>query len=164
MGGEAMGVLPSVRANTAKGRRHLLLGLAHKAALQLGLDDDSRRAAQAAFANGHQSLRDFSDAQLVAWCYELKRRGAKIGIPAPPPKGVQGWGRPSRAQWAEIERLALALGWANGLHDVQLRGFVRRTCAVDDVTFVSDEQASALISGLRRWLAQRSAKAAGGRA
>lgn len=134
-------------------RRRLLLGLAHKAASQLGMDEETRRAAQMAFA-GKASLRDFSDAQLVGWCWELKRRGADIGIPAPPPRGGAGWGRPTEQQLAEIERLALAMGWS-GLDDGALRGFVRRTCEVEDVRFITRGQATAVISGLRRWLAQR---------
>lgn len=137
----------------AKTRRRLLLGVAHKAAAQLGMDEEKRRAAQMAFA-GKASLRDFSDAQLVGWCWELKRRGADIGIPAPPPRGGAGWGRPTGAQLAEIERLALAMGWS-GLDDGALRGFVRRTCEVEDVRFITRGQATAVISGLRRWLAQR---------
>lgn len=134
-------------------RRRLLLGLAHKAAAQLGMDEETRRAAQAAFA-GHESLRDFSDRQLLAWCWELKRRGAEIGIPAPPPKGGAGWGRPTPAQLVELERLAIAIGW-DGLDDARLRGFVRRTCEIDDLRFASKAQMSDLISGLRRWLRQR---------
>jgi hypothetical protein len=137
----------------AKTRRRVLLGLAHKAAVQLGMDEDTRRAAQQAFC-GKSSLRDYTDSQLIAWCWELKRRGAEIGIPAPPPKGGSGWGRPTEAQLAEIERLCLRMGWS-GLDDGALRGFVRRTCAADDVRFITRGQATAVISGLRRWLAQR---------
>lgn len=136
-----------------RSRRNLLLGLAHKAAAQLGMDEETRHAAQMAFA-GKASLRDFSDAQLVGWCWELKRRGAQIGIPAPPPKAGLGWGRPTEAQWAEIERLCMAMGWS-GLDDGVLRGFVRRTCGVEDARFLTRGQATALIAGLRRWLAQR---------
>jgi hypothetical protein len=142
-------------------RRRLLLGLAHKGAKQLGMDEDTRRAAQAAFA-GHASLRDFTDQQLLAWCWELKRRGADIGIPAPPPKGGAGWGRPTDTQWAEIERLALRMGWS-GLDDGALRGFVRRTCDVADARFLTRAQATAVILGLRRWVAQRE-RSAGQRA
>lgn len=141
----------------AKTRRRVLLGVAHKAAAQLGMDEETRRAAQMAFC-GKASLRDYTDAQLIAWCWELKRRGADIGIPAPPPRGGAGWGRPTEAQLAEIERLALAMGWS-GLDDGALRGFIRRTCAVDDVRFVTRGQATAVISGLRRWAAQRERRA-----
>jgi hypothetical protein len=134
-------------------RRRQLLGLAHKAALQLGMDEETRRAAQMAFC-GKASLRDYTDSQLIAWCWELKRRGADIGIPAPPPRGAQGWGRPTEAQLAEVERLALRMGWS-GLDDGALRGFIRRTCGADDVRFITRGQATAVINGLRRWLAQR---------
>lgn len=134
-------------------RRRVLLGLAHKAAAQLGMDEETRRAAQMAFC-GKASLRDYSDSQLIAWCWELKRRGADIGIPAPPPRGGAGWGRPTDTQWAEIERLALRMGWS-GLDDEALRGFVRRTCEVEDARFITRGQATAIISGLRRWVAQR---------
>lgn len=145
----------------AKTRRRALLGVAHKAAAQLGMDEETRRAAQMAFC-GKASLRDFTDAQLIAWCWELKRRGADIGIPAPPPRGGGGWGRPTDTQWAEIERLALRMGWS-GLDDGALRSFVRRTCEVEDVRFITRGQATAVISGLRRWVAQRE-RSAGQRA
>lgn len=127
-------------------RRRALLGLAHKAAAQLGMDDDTRRTAQAAFA-GHESLKEFSDGELVAWCYELKRRGADIGIPAPPPKGGMGWDRPTPAQWATIERLSASLE----LSDAALAGFVKRTTGLDDPRFLTRRGASEVISGLERW-------------
>lgn len=134
-------------------RRRVLLGLAHKAAAQLGMDDETRRAAQMAFA-GKASLRDFSDSQLAGWCWELKRRGADIGIPGPVPRGGVGFGRPTQGQIAEIERLALAMGWS-GLDDGALRGFIRRTCAVDDLRFMTKAQATGVITGLRRWKESR---------
>ncbi len=127
-------------------RRRLLLGLAHKAASMLGMDEETRRAAQAAFA-GHDSLKEFSDRELVAWCWELKRRGAEIGIPGPPPRGGAGWGRPTGAQWATIERLAAALG----LTDAALSAFVRRTTGIDDPRFIGRRDASAVITGLEKW-------------
>lgn len=127
-------------------RRRLLLGLAHKAAAQLGMDDETRRAAQMAFA-GQASLKDFTDQQLIGWCWELKRRGAQIGIPAPPPKGGTGWGRPTDAQWATIERLSASLG----MTDAALAGFVRRTCGVDDQRFLTRRGATEVITGLTKW-------------
>lgn len=133
-------------------RRRLLLGLAHKAAAQLGMDDETRRAAQMAFA-GRSSLKDFSDQQLIGWCYELKRRGADIGIPAPPPRGGGGWERPTDAQWATIERLAASLGLTDGA----LAGFVRRTCGVDDPRFLTRRGATEVITGLGKWAKSRGA-------
>lgn len=127
-------------------RRRALLGLAHKAAIDLGMDEQTRRMAQAAFA-GHESLRDFSDEQLVAWCWELKRRGADIGIPAPAPLGGSGFGRPTPAQWATIERLVASLG----LSDDGFRAFVKRTAGVDLPRFMTRADASKVITGLERW-------------
>lgn len=133
-------------------RRRMLLGLAHKAAAMLGMDEETRRAAQAAFA-GRASLKDFSDAQLVAWCWELKRRGADIGIPAPPPKGGLAWDRPTPAQWATIERLAAALG----ITDAALAAFVRRTTGLDDPRFLTRRGATEVITGLEKWARSRGA-------
>lgn len=130
-------------------RRRVLLGLAHQAALLLGLEEDSRRAAQQAFA-GCTSLKDFTDRQLLAWCYELKRRGAAIGVPGPAPRGGQGWERPTPAQWTQIERLALELG----LDEAALVVFARRTCGVDDPAWMNRSNASQLIVGLSRWARQ----------
>jgi hypothetical protein len=135
-------------------RRRALLGLAHKGAAQLGMDEETRRAAQRAFA-GVESLKDFTDAQLVVWCWELKRRGADIGIPGPPPRGGTGWERPTEAQWATIERLAAALG----LTEAGLAGFVRRSCRVDDPRFLTRRQATEVITGLTRWARSRGADA-----
>ena|GEM_PF-2153573 len=135
-------------------RRRLLLGLAHKAAAQLGMDEETRRAAQMAFA-GKASLKDYTDSQLVGWCWELKRRGADIGIPGPPPRGGMGWERPTEAQWATIERLATQLG----MTDAGLTGFVRRTCGVDDPRFLSRRMATEVITGLTRWAKSRGADA-----
>lgn len=135
-------------------RRRLLLGLAHKAAAMLGMDEDTRRAAQAAFA-GRESLKDFSDQQLVAWCWELKRRGADIGIPAPPPKGGLSWDRPTPAQWATIERLAAALD----LTPSALAVFVKRTTGLDDPRFLTRRGATEVITGLEKWARSRGADA-----
>lgn len=136
-------------------RRRVLLGLAHLAAARLGLDEAARRAAQAAWC-GKESLRDFTDAELVAWLWELKRRGAEIGIPAPPAPGGEGLDRPSDRQRLEIERLAAALG----LDERGFSRFLRRSAGVDAPRFLDRRGASAAISGLRRWLAQRQRGAA----
>ncbi|MCX8016341.1 MAG: regulatory protein GemA [Rhodocyclaceae bacterium] len=133
-------------------RRRALLGLAHKAAAQLGMDEETRRAAQAAFA-GRESLKDFTDRQLIAWCWELKRRGADIGIPAPPPKGGLAWDRPTPAQWATIERLSMSLG----LTDAALSAFVRRTTGLDDARFLTRRGATEVITGLEKWARSRGA-------
>lgn len=133
-------------------RRRVLLGLAHKAAKQLGWDDAFRRDRQQA-VTGHASCAGMTDSQLAAWCWHLKRLGAKISIPGPA-RASTAWGRPSEQQLTEIERLALAFGW-DGLDDRRLAAFVKRTVGVDSPRFMTAEQASAIISGLRRWQMQR---------
>jgi hypothetical protein len=135
-------------------RRRQLIGLAHLGATQLGLDEDTRRAAQAAWT-GHASCADMTEAELVAWCWELKRRGATIGIPTPPACGGLSLGRPTPAQLARIEALAAALG----LQEAALAGFCQRTVGIDDPRWLTRAQASDVISGLSRWAASRGADA-----
>lgn len=126
--------------------RRLLLGLAHKAAVQLGMDEDTRREAQRAFA-GKESLKDFTDAELLAWCWQLKEWGANIGIPLLHGAPAVSRDRPTRAQWATIERLAAAIG----IEKAALAAFVRRTTGLDDPRFMTRRDASYIISGLTRW-------------
>lgn len=138
-------------------RRRALLAAAHQGAKALGLDEDARREAQEA-VTGCASCRDMSDAQLVKLCWHYKDRGAPIGVPAPRPKGGSGANRPTQAgQLAEIERLALAHGWAEGLEDGRLRAFVQRTAGADDIRWLSKSAATKVIAGLRRWLKQKEA-------
>lgn len=134
---------------TPADRRRVLMGLAHKGATLLGLDDETRRAAQLNHT-GIASCRDMSDGQLLDWCWELKRRGAEIGIPGPAPRAVA-LDRPTVPQLVELERLALAFGWMAGLEDRRLLGFVRHTAKVDHPRFLTRAQATDVISGLRRW-------------
>lgn len=131
-------------------RRRALLGLAHRAAALLGMDEEARRAAQQAFS-GKTSLRDFSDRELIGWLYELKARGAPIGIPAPPPWGGNGWDRPSEWQRVRMEQLAALLG----LNERRFAAFVRRTTGVDDPRFLTFAGAQAVLHGLSRWARQR---------
>lgn len=134
-------------------RRRVLLGLAHKGAVQLGWDEDFRREQQHRLT-GQRSCRDMTTPQLVAWCWHLKRLGADIGIPGKPPRGGHSLDRPTPNQLGEIERLALLFGW-DGLDDRRLLAFVQRTAQVEAVRFLTRAQASACISGLSRWARQR---------
>lgn len=138
---------------TAAKNRHILLGLVHKAALQLGWDDDWRAAQQLAQC-GHASCRDMSDAQLLAWCWKLKKLGAQIGIPSPAKINALPHG-PTRSQLGEIQRLALTLGWQKGLDAPELAEFIRHTCKIDHPRWLSKDQASLTIIGLCRWLKQK---------
>lgn len=133
--------------------RHKLTGLAHMASQQLGWDDDMRRQMQKD-KTGKESLRDMTDNELLDWCWHLKRIGAQIGIPHPLRKGGKSWDRPTTRQLGEIEKLALQLGWENGLDDDSLTAFIQRTAKVDNVRFLMQWQATHVITGLRRWLQQ----------
>ncbi|MDD3938024.1 regulatory protein GemA [Rhodoferax sp.] len=137
-----------------RSRRAVLMGLVHKAGVQLGLDDAARRAAQVAFC-GVESCKTMTDAQLVAWCWELKRRGAVIGIPVPAqvanhPMGPTDW------QLVSIERAAVALGFDKGWADGRLRAFCARTVGVDAPQFLSRADATKVLTGLHRWQASGS--------
>jgi hypothetical protein len=128
-------------------RRRTLLHIAHKAADQLGWDDDMRRSIQETHT-GHSSCRDMSDAQLARWCWKLKEMGADIYVPAPAPRGSQDLTKPTTRQLAQIERLAFERGWEDGLDDKMLRGFIKHTAKVDDIRFASRKKASFLITAL----------------
>jgi len=130
--------------------RRALIGLAHKAAVLAGLSDNDRRAVQQAVV-GKQSCADMSDVELRRLLWHYKAKGIKIGVPGPKPPAGSGGARATVSQWAEIERLALAFGWLDGLQDRRLASFVGRTAGVDAVRFLTREGATHVISGLRRW-------------
>ena len=63
--------------------------------------------------------------------------------------------RPTSEQWAHIAQLARKMGWKDGLEDAALRAFVVRTAKVSSARFITKEQASAVITGLRKWVASK---------
>lgn len=130
--------------------RRALIGLAHKAAVLAGLSEDDRRALQQAKI-GKASCAAMTDTELRRLLWHYKNVGVQIGVPNPKGKGGEGWQRPSPAQWAQIERLALDFGWTDGLDDGRLATFVARTAGVDALRFLSREGATKVISGLMRW-------------
>lgn len=130
--------------------RRTLIGLAHKAAVLAGLDDDARRALQAEVI-GKESCAAMTDTELRRLLWHYKGKGVQIGVPGPKPPGGGGWERPTASQWAEIERLAGVFGWADGLDDGRLASFIGRTADVDAVRFLSRAGATQVILGLRRW-------------
>ncbi|MDY0348746.1 MAG: DUF1018 domain-containing protein [Tenuifilaceae bacterium] len=138
---------------TVPQRRRTLLHIAHKAATQLGWDEETRRDIQKTHT-GHASCRDMSDTELAEWCWMLKDMGADIYVPNPAPRGGQDLTKPTTQQLAQIERLAFERGWKDGLDDGRLRGFVKHTAGVEDVRFASRKQATNIISGMRRWKQQ----------
>lgn len=144
-------------ARDATSQRRALLALVHKAGKQAGLADDDRRVVQQ-MVTGCASCADMNEAQLRAMLAHWRGRGV-LPYPARGGGGQGGGERPSALQWRELERLAQAMGWPLGLEDEGLRGFVRRTTGLDGTRFLSARQASAVITGLRRWLASRAPSA-----
>jgi hypothetical protein len=139
-------------------RRRTLLHIAHEGARQLwGSDEEMRRSIQE-IHTGHRSCTAMDDKVLTRWCWKLKEMGADIYVPDPAPRGGQDLTKPTTRQLAQIEQLAFERGWEDGLNDGRLRGFIKRTAGVDDVTFASRKQATAIISGLRRWKKQEESK------
>lgn len=136
--------LPIVTVNPA---RHALIGLAHKAAVLAGLDEDARRAVQVE-VTGKESCGAMTDTQLRALLRHYRARGVDIYIPHASPAG-----RITEAQRATIARLAASIG----LDDAQLQAFIARTAKVDSVDFLTKRAASGIISGLERWAKQRGA-------
>jgi len=128
--------------------RKKLLGLAHLADKKLGLDDQARRDVQRE-VTGQQSCRELSDTALRRLLWHYNSLGADLRVPGP--QAVARLDRPTMPQLREIERLAFARGFANGLDDRRLLGFVRRTAQVDHPRFLSRAQASNVITGLRKW-------------
>jgi hypothetical protein len=132
-------------------RRTKLIALVHAGAKKIGMDDDIRRLVQERIT-GKASAAEMSEAELVAVCYELARLGADIHVPAP-----QGGGPGMATDWQllTIERLALKMGWREGLQDKRLLDFIKRTVKVDRPQWLEKEAASHVISGLLRWQRQR---------
>ena len=131
----------------AKSERQILMGLAHRAANALGLDDEARKAKQM-LVTGCESCSEMSPTRLrvLLWSYRLA--GVSIGVPSPPV--VSAPDRPTGAQITQIERLCAEKGLF-GLDDPRLAKFVGRTAKVDAVEFLTHRQASNVITGLSRW-------------
>mgnify|MGYP005841890529 FL=1 len=132
-------------------RRRVLIAQAHMAAKQLGLDDDTRRAVQAA-VTGTASCADMTEAELARLIQHYHGLGAEVVASAPRSARDDG---PTPWQLITLERLAFDMGWRDGLNDARLVAFIKRTARVDRPEWLTREQASATISGLLRWKRQR---------
>lgn len=147
------------RAAGAGVRRGVLLGQVHLAAKRLGLSADDRHAVQQAVV-GVASCAAMSEAQLARVVQHLNKLGS--GVVARAPDGGRLPGVATRWQLATLERAALDMGWTQGLSDARLVAFVRRTTGVDNPAWLGRAQASAALSGLARWAAQRARRGSDG--
>jgi hypothetical protein len=86
---------------------------------------------------------------------DLIKRLRRDGLIKERGQGGRGEGRPTSEQWAHIAALARKMGWKDGLEDGRLKAFVERTAKVSSARFITREQATAVITGLRRWLASK---------
>lgn len=143
-------------ASKAKSQRHVLLGVAHKAAKLLGMNDDERRALQKRII-GVDSLKDAPLEHLRVLVWHYKKLGADVGIPFPELLGGEGTlidPRPTRMQLGRIEKLSVDLGWNGGLLDERLQNFCKHTCHVDGLRFLRRQTATYLINGLQKLAAR----------
>lgn len=142
--------------------RHTLLGRVHQGTARLFGRED--RAAHEAFVLAHtgkRSCRDCTAAELRDLIRALIDRGALAARAhrVTPPAAIRqpgglGPDRPTPRQWAFILDLAKARGWDEGLEDPRLSAFIRRTVFVDALRFLTREDASQVITGLKRWQSQ----------
>ncbi len=89
---------------------------------------------------------------------DLIKRLRRDGLITERGQGGRSEGRPTSEQWAHIASLARQMGWKDGLEDARLQGFVQRTAKVTSARFITREQASAVITGLRKWLESKRAE------
>lgn len=85
---------------------------------------------------------------------DLVRHLRREGLVAERGAGGRSAGRPTAEQWSHIGGLARQMGWS-GLEDTRLQSFVQRTTRVSSARFITRDQATAVITGLRKWLAQK---------
>jgi len=137
---------------SASPRRRKLLAQIHMGAAQLGMSDADRHAMQHQLV-GQVSASAMTDAQLARVVQHLRKCGARVIATAPVdndnPDGATRW------QLATIERMALDMGWTDGLKDARLRGFLRHTARAEQALWLTRTQASNVITALTRWTNSR---------
>lgn len=141
--------------------RNTLIGLVHLGFARLNYSDDEYRDCLERMT-GKRSCKALTDNQLD----QLVGHFRKLGVleeprqPARKYRGGDGINRPTPKQWTMLDRLARELGY-DGLEDVGLAAFVRRTVKVDSPRFLTRGTISKVITGLQRWAEQKAAKADG---
>lgn len=116
----------------------------------MGWDDDTYRAWLEKHT-GKRSCTECNDAELSRLGDELRANGFNAPAASKQPGG-DAPGRPSKAQWGLIAKLAREKGYT-GLDDAGLATFAKRVCKVDALRFLDHHGARALILALERWIA-----------
>lgn len=129
--------------------RAKLIALIHAGAKALGMDEATRRA-WIEKHTGKRSCSDCNEGELSRLGDELRAQGFQPG-PASRPPGGNAPGRPTRAQWGLITKLAREKGYT-GLDDPGLTTLARKVAKVDSLRFLDQHGARALILALERWI------------
>lgn len=130
--------------------RPRLIALIHAGAKALGMDEATRREWMEKHT-GKRSCSDCSEAELSRLGDDLRANGYQPKAVTKAPGG-SGPGRPTKAQWNLIAKLAGQKGMA-GLEDPALATLARRVSKVDALRFLDQHGARALILALDRWIA-----------
>ncbi|MDP2834612.1 MAG: regulatory protein GemA [Pseudomonadota bacterium] len=130
--------------------RARLIALIHAGARALGMDEATRRD-WIEKHTGKRSCKDCSEADLSRLGDDLRANGFQPG-PATKAPGGNGPGRPTKAQWGLIAKLAKQKGMT-GLDDAGLATLAKKVCKVDSLRFLDQHGARALILALERWIA-----------
>lgn len=138
--------------------RAALIGKVHALAKKLGYDEDTYRVVLLT-QTGKTSCKEMTDKQLsrLAEALECLSKGKPLPdagkAPQASPLGLAGQMLPTAKQWNTLAGLASRAGWS-GLDDFRLLGFARHTAKVADLSELSRQAMSKVISGLSRRLTQ----------
>ncbi len=135
-------------ARTRDAQRRALMGVVHKAAKAIQMDDDDRRAMQIRIT-GKESLADMTLGQIGDVLDELRALGWVDG------KRSKGRRRlASHPEAGKIRALWLSLyhlGEVNDPTEDALASFVKRQTRLDDLEWVKQENAHRVIEALKSW-------------
>lgn len=109
---------------------------------RLGMDADDLRGI-AYRISGVESIKSLTSREAGRMIEELKLRAGE-------PAEMTAGGAASKATMQQrrmIDMLVRQMGWAD--QPERLRGYLRRMCDADDVRFLSPQQASKVINGLK---------------
>ena len=127
--------------------RRKLLGRYHVLAGKLfGGDEDLRRAALMKLT-GKNSAKDLTDGQLRSVCGHLQKAERELN-------------KVSKQQWATLSALCFKRGWKSGFSDQRFLSFVEHTTGKRSAWALTNREASAVITGLQKWMDGGGAKEA----
>lgn len=136
--------------------RTALIALIHVAKRDLGMDEDTYRAALTT-ATQKASTKDMTAQELQAVLDHLKRKGFQIKPKAATrPLADDAQSKKIRALWLEMH----AQGIVKAAGEAALANYVKRLTRVDALQWLSTDQASTVIETLKKWQRRELAKKA----